>query len=103
MCRRTELFHHLDCGRQAEPAGQHAPGQEPAGARESAGCDCCPMGTSPTETRNRPNGDDDFLKRPPRGSTAWSPDRNQNAAPKVTPPPRGLPTWGDAQLGRATI
>jgi hypothetical protein len=42
-------------------------------------------------------------RRPPCGSTAWSLDRNQRTRPNATPPPRGSSTWGDAQIGRATI
>ncbi len=42
-------------------------------------------------------------RRPPCGSSAWSLDRNQRTRPNTTPPPRGSSTWGDAQIGRATI
>jgi hypothetical protein len=49
------------------------------------------------------NGMHRSVPRPPRGSPAWCRDRNQNAGTRATPPPRGLSTWGDVPIGRATI
>ncbi len=57
------------------------------------------VGSAGSFVRSRP----DSNRRPPCGLTAWSPDRNQNARPIARPPPRGLPTWSDAQIPRAII